>query len=78
MQQFIAGGAGIRSPDEARNSNDLRQLIESREVEFVTVALPDMQGLLRGKYLSRGKFLGASESGLGMPPVIYTKARPRG
>ena len=30
-----------------------------------------MQGLLRGKYMSRGKFLGALESGFGMPPVIY-------
>ncbi len=59
------------SPEEVRNSNDLRQLIESRDVEYVTVALPDMQGLLRGKYMSRGKFLGALESGFGMPPVIY-------
>lgn len=59
------------SPDEVRNSNDLRQLIESRDVEYVTVAMPDMQGLLRGKYMSRSKFLGALESGFGMPPVVF-------
>jgi len=59
------------SPEEVRNSEDLRQLIESRDVEYVTVAMPDMQGLLRGKYMSRGKFMGALESGFGMPPVIF-------
>ncbi len=59
------------SPEDVRNSEDLRQLIESRDVEYVTVAMPDMQGFLRGKYISRSKFLGALESGFGMPPVIF-------
>ena len=59
------------NPEEVHNTNDLRQLIESRDVEYVTVAMPDTQGLLRGKYMSRGKFLGALESGFGMPPVIF-------
>ena len=51
--------------------DDLRALIEERDVEYVVVALPDMQGLLRGKYLSRRKLLGALEDGLGVPPVIF-------
>ena len=48
--------------EDVRNCDDLREIIESRDVEFVTVAMPDLQGLLRGKYMSRSKFLGALES----------------
>ena len=58
-------------PEEVRNSDDMRAVIESRDVEFVTVAIPDLQGLLRGKYMSRGKFLGALESGYGVPAVVF-------
>ena len=57
--------------EDVRNCDDLREIIESRDVEFVTVAMPDLQGLLRGKYMSRSKFLGALESGYGMPTVVF-------
>ncbi|MED5533788.1 MAG: hypothetical protein VX411_06710, partial [Pseudomonadota bacterium] len=56
---------------QVASAEDLRALIEARDVEYVVVALPDMQGLLRGKYLSRRKLLGALEGGLGVPPVIF-------
>ena len=56
---------------QVASAEDLRALIEARDVEYVVVALPDMQGLLRGKYLSRRKLLGALEDGLGVPPVIF-------
>jgi len=56
---------------QVASADDLRALIEERDVEYVVVALPDMQGLLRGKYLSRRKLLGALEDGLGVPPVIF-------
>ncbi len=57
--------------EDVRNCDDLREIIESRDVEFVTVAMPDLQGLLRGKYMSRSKFLGALESGYGMPTMVF-------
>ena len=57
--------------DQVRNCDDLRKLIDERDVDHVTVALPDMQGLLRGKYMARGKFIGALDHGFGMPPVIF-------
>ena len=56
---------------QVASADDLRSLIEERDVEYVVVGLPDMQGLLRGKYLSRRKLLGALENGLGVPPVIF-------
>ena len=58
-------------PDQVRTSQDLRTLINERDVDHVTVALSDLQGLLRGKYMARDKFLGALDHGFGMPPVIF-------
>lgn len=56
-------------PNEVRTADDVRKIVEETNAEFVTVGLVDTQGMLRGKYLSRRKFLGALEHGMGMPAV---------
>lgn len=56
-------------PGEVRSADDVRSIVEETEAEFVTVGLVDTQGTLRGKYLSRRKFLSALEHGIGIPAV---------
>lgn len=56
-------------PSEVRTVADVRKIVEEQNTEFVTVGLVDTQGMLRGKYLSRRKFLSAAESGMGIPAV---------
>ncbi len=56
-------------PSNVRTVEDVRRVIEAADAEFVTVALVDTQGTLRGKYLSRRKFMSVIEHGLGFPAV---------
>ncbi len=39
--------------------DDAREIVEERELDFVKVAVTDIDGILRGKYMSRREFLGA-------------------
>lgn len=57
----------VMQVDLVKTAEDVRQLFEAREVDYVNVGFVDMQGQLRGKYISREKFLGALEKGIGMP-----------
>jgi glutamine synthetase len=56
-------------PQDVRTVDDAREIVEEQNTEFVTVGLVDTQGMLRGKYLSRRKFLSTLEHGLGIPAV---------
>jgi glutamine synthetase len=55
---------------DVRTAQDVRALLAERHVEHVTVAVVDLQGQVRGKYLGRDKFLGALDDGMAMAPVI--------
>ena len=57
-------------PSEVRNAEDLRRIVEERDAKNVTIALSDMHGLLRGKYISRDKLESVLEGGWGNPPVM--------
>ncbi len=50
---------------------DARRIIEERELDYVKVGVFDLDGVLRGKYLSCKKFLSALESGFGFCDVIF-------
>ena len=56
-------------PSEVKSADDVRRMVAETEAEFVTVGMVDTQGMLRGKYLSRRKFLSALDHGLGIPAV---------
>jgi glutamine synthetase len=47
-----------------------RQFIQDRGIEHVKLGVFDGDGILRGKYLARDKFLGALDKGLGFCDVI--------
>ena len=49
---------------------DARQLVEQRGLSHVKVGVFDMDGILRGKYMSRSKFLSALDSGFGFCDVV--------
>jgi glutamine synthetase len=58
-------------PSEVRSVADARKIVEERNAQHVTLGVPDLQGFLRGKYVSRDKFLSALDKGFGLPVVIY-------
>jgi glutamine synthetase len=56
-------------PAEVRTPDDVRRILEERDAEHVTIAMTDMQGLLRGKYVSRNKLLSVLDNDWGLAPV---------
>lgn len=57
-------------PRQVKNAADARRLIEERGIDRVKLAVTDIDGILRGKYVSREKFLSVLESGLGFCDVV--------
>lgn len=56
---------------EVKTAADARRIIEERGLTHVKVALADIDGVLRGKYLARDKFFSALEGGFGFCNVVY-------
>ena len=59
-----------QEPIRIRNHAEARQLVESRDIPYIKVAVTDIDGILRGKYLSGAKFLAGLEKGFGFCDVI--------
>lgn len=57
-------------PREVRTAQDARALVEERGLSHVKVGVFDIDGILRGKYISRSKFLSALENGFGFCDVV--------
>lgn len=53
-----------------RSAEDAAARVRESRHEFVKVALTDMDGLLRGKFMHRDKFLSALEDGFGFCDVV--------
>ena len=56
---------------ELKNANDLEVYLNSVNSQYVKVAITDIDGVLRGKYMHRDKFLKATTSGFGFCDVIF-------
>lgn len=52
------------------NADDVRKLIEARKPGYVKVGVFDIDGIMRGKYMSQAKFLSALEKGFGFCDVV--------
>ena len=50
--------------------DDVQSLLKKRDIRHVQVAITDINGVLRGKFLSTKKFLGALDKGFGFCDVI--------
>ena len=55
---------------EVRTAEDARQIVEERGLKHIKVGVFDMDGILRGKYMSRDKFYSALEGGFGFCDVV--------
>ncbi|HYP98553.1 MAG TPA: glutamine synthetase family protein [Polyangiaceae bacterium] len=53
------------------NSREVLEQIERGPAQKVKVAITDIDGVLRGKYIHREKFLSAAESGFGFCNVVF-------
>jgi glutamine synthetase len=52
------------------DASEARALVLEREAEYVKVGVFDIDGILRGKYMSREKFLSALDHGFGFCDVV--------
>jgi glutamine synthetase len=55
---------------EVRTAADARKIVLERKLTHVKVGLFDMDGVMRGKYMSRDKFFSALEGGFGFCDVV--------
>lgn len=55
---------------QVKNIQDARKIVSARELKHVKVGVFDIDGILRGKYMSREKFLSALDNGFGFCDVV--------
>ncbi|MDH5324255.1 MAG: glutamine synthetase [Gammaproteobacteria bacterium] len=55
---------------DVRTADDARQIVMDRKLTHVKVGIFDMDGIMRGKYMSRDKFFSALDHGFGFCDVI--------
>lgn len=58
------------SADTIKTADDARNLVEKLGLDYVKVGVFDMDNVLRGKYISKEKFLSALDSGFGFCDVV--------
>lgn len=57
-------------PRDVRTTEDARKIVQERGLSHVKVGLFDVDGVMRGKYMSREKFLASIEKGFGFCDVV--------
>ncbi len=57
-------------PNSVKTAADAKKIVESRALSHVKVGVFDMDGIMRGKYMSREKFFGAVDKGFGFCDVV--------
>jgi glutamine synthetase len=55
---------------EVRSAADARKIVQERALSHVKVGLFDVDGVMRGKYMSRDKFFSALDGGFGFCDVV--------
>jgi glutamine synthetase len=56
--------------EEVRSAADAREIVEQRQLNHVKVGVFDVDGVMRGKYMSRDKFFYALDTGFGFCDVV--------
>src|SRR5260370_40987960 len=57
-------------PRKVKTAADARAIVAERDLTHVKVGVFDIDGILRGKYMSRAKFESSLESGFGFCDVV--------
>src|SRR5260221_12769551 len=68
--RIAAMGAASMKPEEVRTAAQARAIVEERGLHHVKVGIFDSDGILRGKYINRDKFLAALDKGIGFCDVV--------
>ncbi len=55
---------------EVKSIEQARKIVEERGLRYIKVGVFDMDGIMRGKYMSKEKFLSSLESGFGFCDVV--------
>ena len=58
------------NPRDVKSAEDARHIVEERNITHIKVGLFDIDGVMRGKYMSRDKFFSALESGFAFCDVV--------
>lgn len=56
--------------NDVKTAADARAIVEERNVDYVKVGVFDADGVMRGKYMGRDKFLSALDKGFGFCDVV--------
>jgi glutamine synthetase len=64
------GGLYVIDAIDVKTAADARAIVEQRQLSHVKVGVFDVDGILRGKYMSRDKFFSSLESGFGFCDVV--------
>jgi glutamine synthetase len=57
-------------PRQVKTIADAKAIVEQRNLSHVKVGVFDIDGIMRGKYMSRSKFVSALENGYGFCDVV--------
>ncbi len=60
----------MMKPRDVKNSADIKQIVEERSLTHIKVGLFDNDGIMRGKYMSKEKFLSSLETGFAFCDVV--------
>lgn len=60
----------MMEPRQVKSAADAQVIVEQRGLSHVKVGVFDIDGIMRGKYMSRAKFVSALESGYGFCDVV--------
>ena len=58
-------------PRQIKTAEDARAIVEARGLSHVKVAATDIDGIMRGKYIGRDKFVSALKSGFSFCDVVF-------
>ena len=58
------------NPRDVKTNDDAKQIVQQRGLRHVKVGLFDVDGVMRGKYMSREKFFSALDNGFGFCDVV--------
>ena len=66
---------GLWTEAQARAAEALEKAISQKSLELVRFSFPDQHGVLRGKILSKSKFLSSFKEGFGKRAPAHTTRR---
>ena len=58
------------NPREVASVADARAIVEARGIDYVKIGLHDVDGIMRGKYVSRDKFFSILDNGVALCDVV--------